>query len=147
MYQLENSLTVFGDDSLCFPEFPFHQVIEWVDHCRAFKDYILDIKGPGGNSRYYPDEPSFSSCKNFFDEAKEAPVEVRLEVFKRILAQKSPVFRYFFVEKFGNSLEDWHASKLRYTRSVAVNSMVGHVFGIGKLCSHFPPISSEFPLA
>lgn len=109
------------------------QVIEWVDHCRAFKDYIVDSKGPGGNSRYYPDEPSFTSCKKYFDDAKDAPVDERREVFNHILSRKSPVFRFFFVEMFGHSLEAWHASKLRYTRSVAVNSMVGHVLGIGKV--------------
>lgn len=43
----------------------------------------------------------------------------------------SPAFRYFFVERFGHSLQAWHAAKMKFTRSVAVSSIVGHILGIG----------------
>jgi Phosphatidylinositol 3- and 4-kinase len=47
-----------------------------------------------------------------------------------IYENHSPVFRYFFVENFLNA-ETWYAAKMRYTRSVAVSSIVGHILGIG----------------
>jgi ataxia telangiectasia mutated family protein len=28
-------------------------------------------------------------------------------------------------------MESWHIAKMKYTRSVAVNSIVGHILGIG----------------
>jgi ataxia telangiectasia mutated family protein len=62
---------------------------------------------------------------------KNAPQGEKREAFDAICVHHSPVFRYFFVERFGNSLEAWHSAKMRYARSVAVNSIVGHVLGIG----------------
>ena len=92
-----------------------------------------DSSGIGLHSRYYPGEIPFAKCKSFFTGAKNAKFEDKRKVFDTICEHTSPVFRFFFVEKFGHSLEAWYESKLRYTRSVAVSSMVGHILGIGKL--------------
>jgi len=138
--------------------FKSHQVIEFVEHCRAFKDYL-----DGGSSRYYPDDPSINACTKYLkahqpakkSECREASEKILSqnqaaekavcrEAFEKILSQKSPVFRFFFVEKFGHSHQAWHASKLRYTRSVAVNSMVGHILGIGKSILHRDDICWNF---
>jgi serine-protein kinase ATM len=62
---------------------------------------------------------------------RNAAPDQKRRVFDTICANHSPVFRFFFVERFGHSTESWFASKCRYTRSVAVNSIVGHVLGIG----------------
>lgn len=35
------------------------------------------------------------------------------------------------MERFGHCMQEWYAARTRYTRSVAVNSMVGHILGIG----------------
>lgn len=104
-----------------------------VEHCLAFKD-CLDDKS--GSMKYYPDDPSLNACMRYFRAHEDKDKSARREVFEKILSQKSPVFRFFFVEKFGHSHQAWHASKLRYTRSVAVNSMVGHILGIGKSILH-----------
>ena len=60
-----------------------------------------------------------------------SPVEKRRESFDVICKHFSPSFRFFFVERFGHSLKDWYAAKMKYTRSVAVSSIVGHILGIG----------------
>lgn len=41
------------------------------------------------------------------------------------------VFRFFFLENFSSSMEAWHTARTSYTRSCAVNSIVGHILGIG----------------
>jgi serine-protein kinase ATM len=53
------------------------------------------------------------------------------KAFDEICNRNSPVFRFFFVERFGHKLENWYAAKNRYIRSVAVSSIVGHILGIG----------------
>ena len=40
-------------------------------------------------------------------------------------------FRFFFLEYFNSSMEAWHTARTAYTRSCAVNSIVGHILGIG----------------
>jgi hypothetical protein len=54
------------------------------------------------------------------------------KTFDIVCDHYSPVFRFFFVERFGHSSELWYAARTRYTHSVAVSSMVGHILGIGK---------------
>jgi len=82
----------------------------------------------GAHSRYYPGEWGSTLCR---DHLKNAPRERKREAFDTICVHHSPAFRFFFIEKFGHSMEAWHAAKMRYTRSVAVNSIVGHILGIG----------------
>ena len=43
----------------------------------------------------------------------------------------SLAFRFFFLEYFNSSTESWHVARTAYTRSCAVNSIVGHILGIG----------------
>ena len=43
----------------------------------------------------------------------------------------SPSYRFFFIENFGHDMETWHKAKMKYVRSVAVSSFVGHILGIG----------------
>jgi ataxia telangiectasia mutated family protein len=52
-------------------------------------------------------------------------------MFDEVCERFSPSMRFFFIERFGDSVESWHVSKMKYTRSVAVNSIVGHFLGIG----------------
>jgi hypothetical protein len=109
------------------------QVLEWVDNTIPFGDYIID-KGSkssrkvGAQSKYFPGEWGSSLCSK---QLKNAPQGEKRSAYDDICVHHSPVFRYFFVERFGNSLEAWHSAKMRYARSVAVNSIVGHVLGIG----------------
>jgi serine-protein kinase ATM len=100
----------------------------------------------GAHSRYYPNEWSSDHCRGIlaqlwkkYHERDDTGNEENdrldhkkqlLEAFDMIYEHHSPVFRYFFVEKFLNP-ETWYASKMRYTRSVAVSSIVGHILGIG----------------
>ena len=53
------------------------------------------------------------------------------KLLEEIYAHYSPSLRFFFLEMFKSDMEAWHAAKMKYTRSVAVSSMVGHILGIG----------------
>jgi serine-protein kinase ATM len=85
-------------------------------------------KSIDAHSRYYPGEWGNSVVREMF---RNATPDNKREVFDSICAHHSPVFRFFFIERFGYSAEHWYAAKTRYTRSVAINSVVGHVLGIG----------------
>ncbi len=111
------------------PLSPAAGVLEFVEDSIAFGDYLVDEgKKVGAHSKYKPGEYSWEVAKSMISEAK--PGE-RRKVYDEICENFSPVFRHFFTERFGHSLPLWYASKMKYTRSCAVNSMVGHVLGIG----------------
>jgi hypothetical protein len=83
---------------------------------------------PGNHSIYYPGEWNHTLCRTHLS---NSPLSERRRSYDEICARFSPVFRFFFVERFGHSMQAWHAAKMRYTRSVAVTSIVGHILGIG----------------
>jgi ataxia telangiectasia mutated family protein len=100
----------------------------------GFGDYMNDKKASGrgytvgAHSKYYPNEWNNSLCRVHL---AFAPPEEKRRSFDEICRRHSPVFRFFFVERFGHSMQAWHAARMRYTRSVAVSSIVGHILGIG----------------
>ena len=100
-----------------------------------FGEYMLDKKGSrvkgykiGAHSKYYPGEWGNSLCRTHL---AHAPPSAKRESYDEICIRHSPVFRFFFVERFGYSMQAWHAARMKYTRSVAVSSIVGHILGIG----------------
>ena len=115
------------------PLSPKSGVLEWVDNTQPFLDYLQDksSRRRGAHSRYWEGEWSFKLCMEEMTKVSNAKHEVKLETFNRICENFSPVFRYFFVEMFGHDLQAWHTSKMAYTRSCAVSSIVGHILGIG----------------
>lgn len=116
-----------------------------------FGDFIVDKVSKltckvGAHSRYYPNDWSSDRCRSILTRiwktyqdrdtngnGEISPSEHKenlREAFELIYQHHTPVFRYFFVENFLIP-EMWYASKMRYTRSVAVSSIVGHILGIG----------------
>jgi len=115
------------------PLSPESGILEWVDNTQSLNDYLLDKfdgtrRLPGAHSRYYEGEWSTSLCRKKSNEAKSSE---KRKVFDKICDNISPVFRFFFVEKFGHDLQKWHTAKMAYTRFCAVSSIVGHILGIG----------------
>lgn len=53
-----------------------------------------------------------------------------LEVFTDAIRNFQPVMRHFFTEKHKTPI-NWFAMRLRYSRSVATTSIVGHMLGLG----------------
>ncbi|CAJ1910219.1 unnamed protein product [Cylindrotheca closterium] len=116
------------------PLSPMSGVLEWVEDTIPFGDYEEDKrtqrgnKSAGAHSRLYPGEWGNSLCRVHLG---ESPHGEKRRSFDEICRRHSPVFRFFFTERFGHNLQAWHAAKMKYTRSVAVGSIVGHILGIG----------------
>ena len=99
-------------------------LIEWVDNLKTFRDIILKL---------YKDRniaPNYIEIRNMLDEACSGGPE-KYSIFQdKILANFPPVFHDWFVDTFPDP-SAWFNARLRYTRSCAVMSIVGHVLGLG----------------
>lgn len=89
--------------------------------------------------RYHPDDlPTRIVQKQLKDtqakctgERPQHTIEYLTSWFTEIVTKRHrPVMRYFFREKHKEPTA-WFATRLNYTRSVAVTSIVGHVLGLG----------------
>lgn len=85
------------------------------------------------HSRYYPNEWDYRLCGRHLkgETTLSKKRESKNDLFAEVCSKYSPCFRFFFMERFSDSAEAWHTAKMKYTRSVAINSIVGHVLGIG----------------
>ena len=114
---------------------PNSGILEWVENTIPFGDYLLDKRNKfggtailGAHSRYFPGEWGSQLCRR---KLAEADVTQKRQVYDTLCHNFSPAFRFFFVERFISNLQEWHSAKIRYTRSCAVSSIVGHMLGIG----------------
>ena len=99
-------------------------LIEWVDNLKTFRDIILKL---------YKDKsisPNYIEIRTVLDECCSGdPHKVNLFPNK-VLTKFPAVFHEWFVESFPDP-SAWFNARLRYTRSAAVMSIVGHVLGLG----------------
>ena len=97
-------------------------LIEWVDGLRPMRDIILEFLKRKGI------QPGYSVIRGQLDNIKEKnDIKIFTEV---VLPQFPPVLHEWFVELFPEP-GAWFAARLRFTRSCAVMSLVGHVLGLG----------------
>lgn len=98
--------------------------IEWVDGLKPMRDIILDLYKAEGI------RPNYNQLREQLDRAcMNTPASQG--IFKNdILPQFPPVLHDWFVDNFP-APDVWFASRLRYTRSCAVMSIVGHILGLG----------------
>ena len=98
-------------------------LIEWVDNLKTLRDILV-------NSYKQKNIPvNYGQIRHQLDEACSSPDKVPLFTHK-VLPQFPPLFHEWFVEMFPEP-GAWFAARLRYTRSCAVMSIVGHVLGLG----------------
>ncbi|KIW67369.1 hypothetical protein PV04_06630 [Phialophora macrospora] len=99
-------------------------LIEWVDNLKTLRDIILKL---------YRDKsiiPNYIEIRRHLDDACSGEPE-KVKIFaNKVLATFPPVFHEWFVESFPDP-SAWFNARLRYTRSAAVMSIVGHVLGLG----------------
>ena len=99
-------------------------LIEWVDNLKTFRDIILKL---------YKDRsitPNYGEIRNLLDKSCAAAPDSYAIFTDQILTTFPAVFHEWFVESFPDPAA-WFAARLRYTRSCAVMSIVGHVLGLG----------------
>ncbi|MCJ1477208.1 serine/threonine-protein kinase M1 [Lambiella insularis] len=98
-------------------------LIEWVDNLKTLRDILL---------RSYKQKNvhiNYGEIKNHLDEVCAEPSKISI-FSEKILSKFPPVFHEWFVEMFPEP-GAWFAARLKYTRSCAVMSIVGHVLGLG----------------
>lgn len=120
----------------CIPLSPSTGVLEWVDNTTSFGDFLYrssNAKKLGAHERYHPGEWDVSLCRGHYI---CSPRDEKRASYDTICKNFSPCFRFFFLERFGHSSQQWHDTRMSYIRSCAVNSIVGHILGIGDRHSH-----------
>ena len=98
-------------------------LIEWIDNLRTLRDILLAIY----KQKNVP--INYAELRILLNESISAPE--KLPIFtNRVIPHFAPVFHEWFVEMFPEP-GAWFSARLRYTRSCAVMSIVGHVLGLG----------------
>ncbi|KDQ11887.1 hypothetical protein BOTBODRAFT_162335 [Botryobasidium botryosum FD-172 SS1] len=82
--------------------------------------------------KYRPKDWTSRKCAEELIKARSAanPPEALLKAFNTIRMNFKPVMRHFFTEKHKLPMA-WFDMRLRYARSVATSSIVGHIIGLG----------------
>lgn len=98
-------------------------LIEWVNNFRTLKDLIVKLLGDRGITLDWG-----QIQRDLADTTSESS---KVEAFtNKVLRKYPPVFHEWFLEAFPEP-GSWFAARLRYTRTCAVMSMVGHCLGLG----------------
>jgi ataxia telangiectasia mutated family protein len=111
----------------CVPCTPQTGVIQWVEGCRPLGDFLLSNER-SLHVRYYPHDWTPAQCREYMKEA-HTPAE-KEKALKDVFAHFHPAFRFRFIEQYPDPAQ-WLSCRLNYTRSVAVNSMIGYTLAIG----------------
>lgn len=98
-------------------------LIEWIDNLKTLRDILL-------NAYKQKNIPiNYNELRTLLNEASSSPSKTPIFTTK-ILPRFPPAFHEWFVDMFPEP-SAWFAARLRYTRSCAVMSIVGHVLGLG----------------
>ena len=99
-------------------------LIEWVENLKTLRDILLKLYKERNVA------PNYIEIRSQLDEACSGGPE-KVKIFEdRVLKLFPPRFHVWFKETFPEPTA-WFNARLRYTRSAAVMSMVGHVLGLG----------------
>ena len=115
------------------PLTPAAGVLAWVKDFVPMMKYLVDNEQPanGAHRRLRPNDWTYRHClEQVWKVQREAhgDLESRRRMHDLVLSKFKPVMHHFFLETFPET-SSWHQSRLAYTRSVAVNSMVGYIVG------------------
>ena len=98
-------------------------LIEWIDNLKTLREILLS------NYKQKSININYTEIRQLLNDSVSAPN--KLPIFTdRLIPSFPPVFHEWFVEMFPEP-GSWFAARLRYTRSCAVMSIVGHVLGLG----------------
>ncbi|KAM7347211.1 serine/threonine-protein kinase tefu isoform 2-T3 [Cochliomyia hominivorax] len=100
-------------------------LLEWCENTIPIGIYLN-----GARKKYRPKEYSVSKCRQLAHQHLKSDPDKRLQIHQHICQNTSPVFHYFFFEKFHRP-GIWFERRLAYINSVATTSMVGFILGLG----------------
>ena len=84
----------------------------------------------GAHKKYNPKDWDSMTCRKEMQKVKDKAHSRKLETFMKVCSNFTPAMKYFFLENFSSPVS-YYQSMTAYTRSVATNSMVGHILGLG----------------
>eukprot|EP00092_Neocalanus_flemingeri_P036466 GFUD01039708.1.p1 GENE.GFUD01039708.1~~GFUD01039708.1.p1 ORF type:complete len:2472 (+),score=743.58 GFUD01039708.1:84-7418(+) len=112
-------------------------ILEWCENTQPIALYLV---GPdnrsGAHKKFAPKDWDSVECRKkmaaLSQKNARRPVtnKMKEQVFREVCSNFSPAMKFFFLEKFP-SPGSYYLAQSAYTRSVATNSMVGHVLGLG----------------
>jgi len=112
-------------------------ILEWCDNTQPIAMYLVGGDNRGGaHKKYYPRQWDSAECRkkmgalNPRQARRNLTLKQKEQVFREVCSNFSPAMKFFFLEKF-LSPGCYYLAQSAYTRSVATNSMVGHVLGLG----------------
>ncbi|ANB13526.1 DNA-binding protein kinase TEL1 [Sugiyamaella lignohabitans] len=106
-------------------------MIEFVRNTSPFIGVTQEL-----HKKYNPNDIDADEARREMQAVEAESKEVRVEVYKSIEKRLKPAFRYFFTERF-YSPEEWFHNRALYSKSTAVNSMIGYILGLGdRHCSN-----------
>ncbi|KAI4520947.1 hypothetical protein K525DRAFT_239712 [Schizophyllum commune Loenen D] len=108
-------------------------VLQFVTNTTPLYNWI-----PDAHKRYHPDDIPYRVLyvqhrdmqDRYLGKSPKITAEQLTRWFTETITKFRPVMRYFFREKHKEPTA-WFATRLNYTRSVAITSIVGHVLGLG----------------
>ncbi|XP_055632335.1 serine/threonine-protein kinase ATM [Toxorhynchites rutilus septentrionalis] len=100
-------------------------ILEWCSNTTTFGGWLVPA-----HERYRPKDLNPTDARKSFAEMAKSSLKTKQEKFLKICQRLSPVFQYYFFEKFLTP-GMWFERRLSYTKSVAVSSMIGYILGIG----------------
>ena len=113
------------------PLSPSTGVMEFVNNTLVLGEWLIGTNGNGINAAhtlFRPEDWANLKCRKYLE---QAPSTKKTTAFEEITSNFQPVLRHLFLNRYGASAQQWYQARTAYTRSVAVNSMVGYVLGIG----------------
>ncbi|KAL8243599.1 hypothetical protein R6Q59_009857 [Mikania micrantha] len=99
-------------------------LIEWVDGLATMRDILLKLYDQRGI------KPDYAAVRDALDKICTKSEDKAKDFVDMVQSRFPPILRMWFIENFPDPTT-WFNARLRYTRTCAVMSMVGHVLGLG----------------
>uniref|UniRef100_A0A182VTU2 Serine/threonine-protein kinase ATM n=1 Tax=Anopheles minimus TaxID=112268 RepID=A0A182VTU2_9DIPT len=102
-------------------------ILEWCNNTMPIGAWLLN-----GHVKYRPQdiEPTAARKKYMNNAQAGMTLSKKLQNYKDICEKIEPVFRHYFLEQYPKP-GVWFERQQHYIKSVAANSMIGYVLGIG----------------
>lgn len=109
-------------------------IIEFVPDSIGIGDWLGEA-----HKRFRPSDVTPQEFKAYMKEVQQGRSNPNPELITRFIHYRQffkPVMRHFFTDMRSDPI-GWYSMRLKYARSVAVGSMVGHIVGLGdRHCSN-----------
>lgn len=107
------------------PFSPIAGILEFCTNTSPLSTILVDL-----HKRYRPFGMSPATARETMADVKGKVDAEKLTTFKTVCNKMTPVFQIFFYNNFP-SPGQWVERKMLYTNSVATNSIIGYILGIG----------------